>query len=152
MQNKEISFQIKNGTIEDAVAVSLQIPEFDNPHLREVYEERLNGRKHLILIAYVDQKAVGFKVGYDKFQDDESFYTWMGAVLPGYRKMGIADKLAKKQEAWALQNGFRSVILKTRNRHQGMLIFAIKNNYKIIEIEPREEVEEYRIILKKKLK
>jgi len=32
-----------------------------------------------------------------------------------------------------------------------MLVFAIKNNFKIIEIEPKENIEEYRIILKKAL-
>jgi len=151
IQNYELNFQIKKGSIEDVVNVSLQVPELENPHLEDVYKTRMNGKKQLILIAYVDGKEAGFKVGYDKFQDGKSFYTWMGGVLPEFRKKGIADALAKEQEAWIKNEGYENVILKTRNRHQGMLIFAIKNNFKIIKIEPRENIEEYRILLKKTL-
>ena len=147
MQNTHFRFQIKKGSIEDAVSVSNQIPELENPHPKEVYENRMNDKKYLILIAYVEDK----KVGYDKFEDGKNFYTWMGGVLPHFRQKGIADALAEKQETWVAQNGFKNVILKTRNKHQGMLIFAIKNNFKIIEIEPKENIEEHRILLRKKL-
>ena len=152
MQNTHFIFQIKKGSIEDAVAISNQIPELENPHGKEIYKTRMNGKKHLILIAYVEEKMVGFKVGYDKFEDGKNFYTWMGGILPDFRKKGIAAALAKKQETWIKQNGFQNVILKTRNKHQGMLIFAIKNNFKIIEIELKKNIEEHRILLKKKLK
>ena len=146
-----MAFQIKIGSIDDAVAVSLQIPELRNPHSNEVYEQRLAGKQHIILIAIDGDKKVGFKVGYDKFQDGKNFYTWMGGVLPDFRKKGIADALAQQQEAWIKSKGYESVILKTRNQHRGMLIFALKNNFKIIDIEPRENIDEHRILLKKKL-
>ena len=151
MQNTNFNFKIRKGSIDDAVSVSNQIPELQNPHPKEIYENRMKGKKNLILIAYVEERMVGFKVGYDKFEDGTNFYTWMGGVLPDFRKQGIADALAKEQETWIKQNGFQNVILKTRNKHQGMLIFAIKNNFKIIEIKPRNNVEEHRIILKKEL-
>jgi len=150
-QNYKLNFQIKKGSIEDVVNVSLQVPELKNPHPAAVYETRMKGKKNLILIAFVHEKPVGFKVGYDKFQDGKNFYTWMGGVLPKFRKNGIADALAKEQEEWVKQQCFENIILKTRNQHQGMLIFAIKNNFKIIDIEPRENIDEYRILLKKKL-
>lgn len=151
MQKYKLSFQIKKGSIADAVAVSNKVPELKNPHPQATYEKRMLGKKHLILIAYVGEKKVGFKVGYDKFQDGKNFYTWMGGVLPDFRKQGIAESLAQQQEAWIKKEGYENVILKTRNQHQGMLIFAIKNNFKIIEIEPREDIEQYRILLKKRL-
>ncbi|MFK7776395.1 MAG: GNAT family N-acetyltransferase [Saprospiraceae bacterium] len=151
MQNTHFNFQIKKGSIEDVVTVSNQIPELENPHAKEVYKTRMNGKKHLILIAYLEKEMIGFKVGYDKFEDGKNFYTWMGGILPAFRKKGIAAMLAKKQETWIKQNGFQNVILKTRNKHQGMLIFAIKNNFKIIEIEPKENINEHRILLKKEL-
>lgn len=148
---KHLNFQIKKGSIEDAVFVSLQVPELENPHQEEVYRKRLADKKHLILIAFDGEKKIGFKVGYDKFLDGKNFYTWMGGVLPDYRKKGIADALAHQQEKWIKSQGYQNVILKTRNKHQGMLIFAIKNNFKIIEIEPQEDIEEHRILLKKRL-
>ena len=151
MQNTHFIFQIKKGSIEDAVTISNLIPELKNPHAQEVYKDRMKGKTHLILIAYADKQMIGFKVGYDKFEDGKNFYTWMGGVLPDFRKKGIAKALANKQEIWIKQNGFQNVILKTRNKHQGMLIFAIKNNFKIIEIEARNNIEEHRILLKKAL-
>lgn len=38
------------------------------------YQKRLQG-KHLILTANVDDKPVGFKIGY-KRNDDGAFYSW----------------------------------------------------------------------------
>lgn len=151
MQNNYLNFQIKEGSVEDAVSVSLLVPELKHPHPKEVYENRMLGKKHLILIAYVEGEKAGFKVGYDKFQDGENFYTWMGGVRPAFRKKGVAEALAQYQEKWIKDQGYQNVILKTRNQHQGMLIFAIKNNFKIIEIEPKDDIEEHRILLKKRL-
>lgn len=146
MQNKKI--QIKEGDINTVVALSKQIPEFNDPHPAKEYEERLKYAKHIILVAYDDEKPVGFKVGYERY---DGFYSWMGAILPNYRKMGIANALAKKQEAWAKQMGFSHVTFKTRNRLKGMLIFALKNNFNIIGIDKKEGIADYRIILRKKL-
>jgi len=148
MQNNAFNFQIKNGTIEDAVKISKQLPEFHNPHQKTVYEERLGGKKHLVLIAYDEEKPIGFKVGYER---DDTFYSWMGGVLPNYRKSGVARNLATTQEDWARKNGFQTITFKTRNRLKGMLIFALKNNFNIINVEPREPIGEYRILLRKNL-
>src|SRR5687768_15065806 len=98
-----MSLVIRNGYIEEAVAISRQIPEFDHPHKADEYRKRLMGKKQLILIAWKEDKAIGFKVGYDK-ENDGSFYSWMGGVLPAYRHDGVAKELANVQETWARQN------------------------------------------------
>lgn len=147
---KDKKFKIREGQLAEAVSLSQNIPEFDNPHDLSVYEQRLSGKKYLVAIAEVDRKPVGFKVGYDKF-DNKSFYTWMGGVLPKYRKQGIAKLLAEYQERFASANGFDSVVLKTRNRHKNMLHFAISSGFQIIEVEQRDDVSENRILLKKAL-
>lgn len=143
-------FEIRVGSIEEAVAVSKKIPEFTNPHEAAEYEKRLSGKKHLILIAYDGTEVIGCKVGYDK-EEDGSFYSWMGGVLPAYREQQIAKKLAQFQESWAKEHGFTSIRFKTRNRHKAMLLFALKNGFQIMAVESRETVEEYRIVLEKKL-
>jgi predicted GNAT superfamily acetyltransferase len=145
-----MSFVIKPSSLEEVVALSQLIPEFDHPHEVEEYKKRLAGKKQLILVAYTDHKPVGFKVGYEK-ESDGSFYSWMGGVLPAYRKEGIAKSLANVQEKWASQNGYTCIRFKTRNRHQAMLVFAIKNGFQIIDVEPRETLAEYRILLEKKV-
>ncbi|WP_420581830.1 GNAT family N-acetyltransferase [Reichenbachiella sp.] len=142
---------IREGTIEEVVKISNQIPEFDSPYGREEYLKRLDGKKYLIAIAKVENELAGFKVGYDKF-GNTSFYTWMGGVLPRFRKMGLAKALAGFQEQFAVEEGFDSVILKTRNRHKNMLHFAISSGFGIVGLEHRPEQSENRILLKKQLK
>ena len=110
----------------------------------------MDGKTSLCLVAYLEGRPAGFKVGYDKFGDG-SFYTWMGGVVSAYRRNHIAKALADAQEAWAAMQGFNSIILKTRNRHKAMLIFALSNGFSITSVEPMETLEEYRIVLKKKI-
>lgn len=145
-----MEIEIKTGSIEDVVALSKLIPEFHNPHKEEEYRKRLEERQHLILLAYVAGKPVGFKVGYDK-ENDGSFYSWMGGVLPAYREKQIAKHLAQAQEKWARENGFTTIRFKTRNRHRAMLVFVLKNGFHITALEQRETLAEYRILLEKKV-
>ncbi len=142
------SFIIKEGTIDTVVALSQQIPEFVNPHSAATYRERLSQTPHLILVAFVAAEAVGFKVGYER---EGYFYSWMGGVLPAYRQLGVAKKLAAAQENWARNKGYPSITFKTRNRHKAMLLFALKNGFDIIGIEMRDIPAEHRILLRKKL-
>ena len=103
---------------------------------------------HLVLVAYVDDVPAGFKVGYER---DGYFYSWMGAILPNYRRLGLARKLAEKQETWAKAKGYPHVTFKTRNRLKPMLLFAIGRGFDIIDIQPKATIDEYRIILRKLL-
>lgn len=141
---------IKKGTIDEVVHLSQKIPSFEQPYKAFEYKMRLSNANHLILIAYANTKPIGFKVGYERDKDG-SFYTWMGGVLNDYRQKGVAKRLAKSQERWAKQNGYNKIKLTTRNAHQAMLIFAISSGFKIVGIEERSNIEEYRVILEKNI-
>lgn len=149
MESNLLKFNIQIANIKEAVKVAQQIPEFKSPYNEEEYQKRLSEVPYLILVAYQDQKAIGFKVGYER---EKRFYTWMGGVLPEYRKYGVAKKLAETQENWAIKNGYTEIELKTWNQATAMLVFAIKSGFKIIKVEPREDIEKNRIILRKKLR
>lgn len=138
---------IREGTIEIAVALSLQIPVFHQPYQVAEYEKRLSKVPHLILVAYQADKAVGFKVGYERKVG--MFYSWMGGVLPTHRRLGIARKLAVAQEEWAKTQGYPNITFKTLNRHRAMLQFAIQNGFDIIKVDTRPQLAEYRIWLQK---
>lgn len=149
--NTGANVTIRRGTVAECVVISQQIPEFaDGIYDEKVYENRLFNIKSLILVALDKNTPVGFKVGYQR-DDDGSFYTWMGGVLPDYRKLHIAQKLADTQEEWAIKEGFNAIVLKTRNRFKAMLLFAIKNGFCVEGVEQKDEIEDYRIILRKKL-
>ncbi|MFN7119743.1 MAG: GNAT family N-acetyltransferase [Saprospiraceae bacterium] len=142
------AFEIRESDIATVVAVSQQIPEFINPHGAAESDRRLRGVPHLILVAYVAEHPVGFKVGYER---DGNFYSWMGGVLPDYRRLGIAQALADAQEHWVKEQGYPHITFKTRNSHKGMLLFALKNDFDIIAIEERDSIRDYRILLRKLL-
>ncbi len=139
---------IEEGTIDQVIALSKAIPSFEGPPGRAEYEKRLTGVPHLILVAYKAGQTTGFKVGYER---SGYFYSWMGGVLPKYRRLGIAKALADYQEGWARQNKYFSITFKTRNQHKAMLLFALKNGYDIIAFEEKESVATNRIWLRKTL-
>ena len=143
-----LSIVINKENMAAAVAVSQQIPEFINPASIAIYEERLSNVPHLILVAYVNDEPAGFKVGYEK---EDYFYSWMGGVLPKFRGLKIAKRLAETQEKWAKKEGYQHLIFKTRNQHKGMLIFALKNNFNIIGFKEKESIQTNRILLRKEL-
>lgn len=140
---------VRTGSIAEVVAMSTQIPEFNNPHQVEEYEKRLKGVPALVQVAEYDGKIAGFKVGYA--QGEQLFYSWMGAVLPEFRQFGVAKALAVAQEKWAREQGFTRIQFKTRNRLKAMLHFGLSNGFDIIAVEPRDTVSEYRILLEKML-
>ena len=131
-----------------AVAVSLRIPEFINPPGLAEYKRRLLQVPHLILVAYSDDKPVGFKVGYER---EGEFYSWLGGVQPSYRRRNIALKLAQMQEDWARQQGYKTVTFKTRNAHTNMLLFALRQGFHIIGFKEKEDPLTNRILLRKVL-
>jgi ribosomal protein S18 acetylase RimI-like enzyme len=140
---------IHENQLENAIALSIQIPEFERPYEIEEYEKRLKGN-HLILTAHGDETTFGFKIGYDRFSDG-SFYSWMGGVLPEFRRQGVANTLADYQENWAKEQGYKSIKLKTRNKHESMITFAFERGFDIIDSESNEDIREMRIWLEKHL-
>ncbi|MFC1898263.1 GNAT family N-acetyltransferase [Candidatus Cloacimonadota bacterium] len=146
LMNKEMS--VREGTIEEIVKLSLQIPEFTDPYSHKNYQKRLSNKRSLILIAEYKMKPAGFKVGYE---NEDHFYSWMGGVLPEFRKQGVATKLADYQENWCRKKGLKKVNIKIRNQHRNMLLFSLSRGFMITGFDEKPEVMESRILLEKKL-
>ncbi|MBT3607033.1 MAG: GNAT family N-acetyltransferase [Candidatus Marinimicrobia bacterium] len=140
---------IRKGAFQECVDLSSKIPEFTSPYKIEVYKKRCAG-KYLALIAEIDNQSVGFKIGYDRLNDG-SFYSWMGGVLPKFRRMGVAYSLANFQEKWATNNKFSSILLKTRQKHDGMIAFSLNRGFIITEETQITPAEETRIWMQKSL-
>lgn len=133
-------------TPEDAYQVSLQIPEFEPWYPWSKWNERLSGRKYISLVAMMDGSPAGFKVGY--FESDH-FYSWVGGVLPEYRRKGVAHQLASIQEDLVARSGCREIRMKTHNRFREMLIFALRREFLITDVEQRGELRDWKITLRK---
>ena len=143
------SIKIKIGRLEDAVDLAHQIPEFDNPYNIDEYKKRLLS-DHLVLTSHIENEIVGFKIGYDRFNDG-SFYSWMGGVLPENRNQSIAEMLADYQENWAKKNSYASIRLKTRKKHEAMLFFSKKRGFVITKEIAKIPKEESRTWMEKQL-
>jgi GNAT superfamily N-acetyltransferase len=142
--------KIRQGTIKEVVELSGLVTEFFQPFSEKTYEDRLTDVTHLILIAEVEGKPVGFKVGYER-DSAEVFYSWIGGVLDNYRRIGVATQLAEEQERWAKNHGYHKVYFKTRNRFSKMIHFGLNRGFKIVDLIKRGSIDDYRIVMEKML-
>lgn len=111
------------------------IPELNRPLSPKQLLERLaHPEKCLILLALVDSQLAGFKIGYSL--SDQHFYSWLGAVIPAQRHLGLAKTMLATQESWAREQHFTHISVKTFNEFQPMLLMLIKNGYQIAALEP----------------
>jgi len=147
----QYNYHIRTASIEEVFVLAEKIPEFQsNPKPLSEYRKRLSEENSLILVAEQNLQLVGYKIGYDRYQDG-SFYSWLGAVLPEYRKTGVATLLANEQEKRVRKKGFTSIKMKTLNRFKNMLLFALQRGFYITDFERREPIRESRIELEKQL-
>lgn len=124
---------IKEASIAQAVAVEAEIPELGSGSSLDRYERRLKGHRHLILVAEVDGRPAGYKVGYE--HTPAVFYSWLGGVVPSARGCGVATALRRRQEAWARSCGYERLRVKSMNRFPNMLRLLIGAGYSIITTE-----------------
>ncbi|MGF7139945.1 GNAT family N-acetyltransferase [Roseimarinus sediminis] len=122
------------------------LPELDASFDEAVLLRRLNQPGAILLLAEFAGKPIGCKLAYNRYFDG-SVYSWLGGVLPPYRNMGVASALLDELVVQAERMFFNAIRMKTRNRHVGMLRFALKRNFTIIGFVEREPASESRIEL-----
>ena len=57
-----------------------------------------------VCLARPDKQLIGYKVGYATAYNQ--YYSWMGAVHPGFRRQGIARKLMEMRHQWIDRSRF----------------------------------------------
>lgn len=123
-----INIVIKETTIEEVVKISPTIIEFDVSYQKNYFEERYKNKEKLIIVAYIDNKPVGYIVGYDKFWN-KSFYCWMAWVNPKYRRLGIFKALMNYEYKWAKEKWYNKIIITTRNNRREMISYLVKHGF-----------------------
>lgn len=142
--------EIKEVDIEEVLKVHRNIPEFyELIPKKDYFENRYKRREKLIIVAYYNGIPVGYIIGYDKFQDNKSFYCWMAGVDVNYRRLGILTQLMDYQTNWAKTKGYSILKIKTRNNRREMLSFLIRNGFYFTDIETKENIKDNRINLQK---
>ncbi|WP_375752126.1 GNAT family N-acetyltransferase [Vibrio sp. HN007] len=138
-----MSVKVREGSLEECIAVIGEISEFSRAETVESLAERLDGRKSLILIAEENEELLGVKIGYEL--NASQFYSWLGGVLPRARGKGVAQVLLVAQEQWGRASGYKEIKVKTRNQFPSMIRLLSRNNYLIEKFEKKENNLESRI-------
>lgn len=141
---------IKEATINEAVKVNATITEFDAPNSKDYFQERYKGKEYLIIVAYINNRPVGYIVSYDKFNDG-SLYCWMAGVDPQFRRRGVLKTLMQYQDKWAKQKGYKKIKIKTRNNHRAMLAYLVKYGFYFTTVEPYSDIQDNRVLLEKNI-
>lgn len=147
----ENNIEIKETNIDEVLKVNKNVIEFsDDVNLnKEYFENRYQNKEYVKIVAYLNDIPIGYIVGYDKFNDGESFYVWMAGVDYKYRRKGALTKLMQYQIDWAKRQGYSKLKIKTRNARREMLSFLVKNGFNFTEVEKKENIIENRINLEK---
>lgn len=142
--------EIKEVDINEAIEVHKSVLEFNetepNP---EYFENRYKNKDKLIIVAYYNNIPIGYVIGYDKYEDEESFYCWMAGVNNNYRRLGALKALMNYQIKWARDKGYKKLKIKTRNNRREMLSFLVKADFYFTSVEPKERIQDYRINLER---
>jgi GNAT superfamily N-acetyltransferase len=88
----------------------------------------------LVLALDANQQAVGFKLGYR--DDPETFYSWLGGVLPEARGHKLGHRMMTAQHDWCRAKGYRKIRTNTLNQWRKMLILNLNSGFDIIGTEP----------------
>lgn len=116
----------------------------------EKFHQRFIGQKNVTVFCfYYEQELVGFKVGYEL--DETKYYSWMGAVSPKHRKLGVALALMQEQHAWAKSQGYELMQTKSDNRHKAMMTLNLKAGFDIVGTEFTTLSPVLKILFEKKL-
>jgi predicted GNAT superfamily acetyltransferase len=99
----------------------------------DFFVDRIQTKEDLIIVlSYNEKKLIGFKLGYR--YGENTLYSWVGGVLPSYRKQGIAQKLLELQHQTAKEKGYKKVRTKSMNRFKPMMALNLKNGFDIVKV------------------
>jgi ribosomal protein S18 acetylase RimI-like enzyme len=144
--------EIREVTIDEILKVHSAIVEFEDT--RDVgadyFVERYENKDPFLIVGYVDEQPAVYIVGYNR-DNDGTYYCWMAGVDPKFRRQGVLTRLMDYEDEWAKRKGYHGIKIKTRNNKRQMIANLVKRGFNFIEIEPRDDILENRILLVKGL-
>jgi len=152
MENDKFDFKTLEGKPSEEVLQSILVvyKSIFNDYKLDFFKDRIYEKEGLIIVlCYQQKQLVGFKIGYR--YNDTTFYSWVGGVLPKYRRKGIAKKLAELQEQKVQEKDYKKMRTKSMNRFRHMMILNLKNGFEITNIYTND-VGQTKIVFEKLLK
>lgn len=106
---------------------------FQPPQQPAYFRRRLEAhRVSLIMVAEMEQRPVGFLVGYELRYT--TYYAWLVGVLPEARRLGVASQLLEAQEAWCREHHYEMMRFECYNHHRPVLHLALTHGFDIVGI------------------
>ena len=88
-----------------------------------------------------------------EFDDRKVLYSWIGGTRRDWRGQGFFRALTEEQEAWALDNGFDEIVVKTKNKLYDMRGTLDHLEFNVIKFEPNaQDNREAKVYLSKRLR
>jgi ribosomal protein S18 acetylase RimI-like enzyme len=123
---------------------------FDSPLSEAVITSELEARKDLLLQFAFDQETLcGYKLGFQ--HSPEIFYSWIGGIVPTYRRRGIAKILMEEQHRVLKERGYKFIRTSTKNKYREMLILNLRSGFEITGVEKKLKEAQQSILLEKAL-
>jgi GNAT superfamily N-acetyltransferase len=88
---------------------------------------------------------------YVNFNGRRILYTWIGGTRRDWRGQGHFRALTEQQEAWAIDNGFDEILVKTKNKFYEMRGTLDHLRFDVVKYEPHADNHESKVYLSKKL-
>ena len=85
------------------------------------------------------------------FENRRILYTWIGGTRRDWRGQGHFRALTEQQEAWAIENGFDEILVKTKNCFYEMRGTLDHLHFNVVKYEPHADNQESKVYLSKKL-
>ncbi|WP_417762381.1 GNAT family N-acetyltransferase [Shewanella sp.] len=146
----QIITDITPARLAQVIELMTELPELAQERSIAEFKQRLYGREALLMLCFVEGELVGFKLGYAL--DEKRFYSWLGGVIPEFRGIGLAQQMLHAVEQWAIEQGYETMQIKTRNLFKAVLNLLIKNSYQVIDFTPvADDISQYRLSLQKQL-
>jgi GNAT superfamily N-acetyltransferase len=110
---------------------------------------------HAIRLNETDPKLIDLSArleGCIEFYDRKVLYSWIGGTRRDWRGQGFFRALTNEQEAWALDNGFDEILVKTKNRFYDMRSTLDHLEFNVVKFERSDhDCRESKVYLSKQL-
>ncbi|MGZ3726967.1 MAG: GNAT family N-acetyltransferase [Pseudobdellovibrio sp.] len=125
-------FKLKTNLTDSEVQklASVLEPSFNQSFNSSSFKSRMDQYKNILCVeAYDGDQLVGFKIGYAL--DNDTFYSWLGGVLPDYQKLGLGSELMRQQHHWCKSHSYKKIETKSQNEYTGMIKLNLNFGFRI---------------------
>lgn len=102
---------------------------YGSNHAVTLVERLLLKKNPHILVAELQQKVLGFRIGYES--QNQAYTFWMDGIHPQYRNLEMGPYLLNQEITWAQKNGYQKIRALINNNSQQKIIMLLDANFKI---------------------